>query len=281
LKNALGFTVAVGTLPATTRLTWISFGLVVCAAFLLAAWVFLRAQGVETWEATPSQRWMVGLGVAAIVLCPLLMADHNYERLAPPVSNAPPIRALFARGNGSFAMAAPGGPMPARCCDTILNRDTVPIGIDEDTRRDLFILLPVDTSQRIGDVRVQITGDNGLHVTADTVASARLADHLESRTYPKDLGPLAPDGHRIVTGWVVRIPVTFSPTRPWDIGGVRYPMDVKATYWLAGESRPQTLTGRAAIEAEVSSAVSEMAAASGLLPLVCFGAAVIRWRRTR
>ena len=77
------------------------------------------------------------------------------------------------------------------------------------------------------------------------------------------------------------MPVTFVPTHPWDIGGVRYPLEVKVTYQIAGDSQPQTLTGRAAIEAEVSIAVYEMGGASAILPLICFSAAFIRWRRTR
>jgi len=56
---------------------------------------------------------------------------------------------------------------------------------------------------------------------------------------------------------------------------------VKATYRIAGVNQPQLLTGRAAIEAEVSEAVYEMAGASAILPLICLSAALIRWRRTR
>ena len=52
LKNGLGFAVAVGSVPATTMWTWISLGVLVFGALALAVWVFLRAQGVETWEAT-------------------------------------------------------------------------------------------------------------------------------------------------------------------------------------------------------------------------------------
>ena len=281
LKNALGFTVATGTLPATTTMTWISLVAMTVGMFALAGWVFLRLQGVETWEATRGQRWMLSGGLCAIVLFPVAFADRNYDKPAPPVTNAPPIRALFARGNASFAMTAPGGQLPGRCCATILNRDAAPIAIDQSTTRDLFILLPVDVERRISDLRIQIAGDDGLRVTADTVALADAGRRLETRRYLDTPGPLALDGHRIGAGWVVRVPITLTPTHPWDIGGVRYPLDVKATYRLDGESQPQILNGRAAIEAEVSSAVYEMAGVSLILPLVCFGAAFTRWRRTR
>ena len=93
VKNALGFTLVAGSIPATTTLTWISLLVVVVGAFALAVWVFLRAQGVETWETTRSQRWTIALA----------------------------IRGLFARGSFSLALAPPGGQPPARCCGTILN----------------------------------------------------------------------------------------------------------------------------------------------------------------
>ena len=281
LKNALGFTVAVGSLPATTTWTWVSFWVVVAGSFAIATWVFLAAQGVETWEATPRQRWILTAGLATIALFPALVADRNYEIPAPPATNAPPIRALFARGSGSFAMTSPGAPPPTHCCDTILNRNTAPISVDRDTRQDLLINLPVDTHQRITDLRVEITGDSGLHVSTDADAVVRASEHLETRTYAGNLAPVAADGDRIGTGWVARVPVTFTPTHPWDIGGVRYPLNVKATYRIAGVNQPQLLTGRAAIEAEVSEAVYEMAGASAILPLICLSAALIRWRRTR
>ena len=280
LKNALGFTLAVGSLPATTTGTWVGIAGIVVGALALATWVFLRAQGVETWEATPRQRLIVTAALIAIAVFPIAAADRNYDRPAPPVSNAPPIRALFARGSGSIAMSVPGGSMPVRCCNTILNRDTAPIGVDEDTRRDLFVLLPVDVSQRITDLTIHVTGDAGLSATADAATTARAAQNLEKRDYPDQSGPPAAGGQRIGRGWVVRIPVTLRPSHPWDIGGVRYPLDVKMTYRADGGPE-QTFNGRAAVEAEVSSAVGEMGAVSSVLPACCFIAAFVRWRRTR
>src|ERR1700720_794674 len=67
LKNALGFTLAVGSIPATTARTWISLVAIIGIAFALAVWAFLRAQGVETWEASRGQRWTIALGIVLIV----------------------------------------------------------------------------------------------------------------------------------------------------------------------------------------------------------------------
>jgi hypothetical protein len=282
LKNAFGFTLAVGSIPATTTRTWISLLAVIIGALALAVWVFLRAQGVETWEASWGQRWIIALGIALIVVLPVLVADTNYDKPAPHATNAPSIQRLFARAGSSIALTWPGGQPPARCCSTILNRDEwPPFGTDEPTRRDLFVLLPVDATQRVTDVHIQVVGENGLEASGDPQAIAPAPEGLEKHTYSNDLGPAAADGHHVVTGWVARVPVTLIPRAPWDIGGVRYPLRVTATYQVAGESQTRTFSARAAIDAQVSRAIYEMGAASLILPLVCFGAAFQRWRQTR
>ena len=282
LKNAFGFTLAVGSIPANTARTWISVVAIVIVAFALAVWAFLRAQGVETWEASRSQRWIIALGIVAILVLPVAMADTNYDKPAPHATNAPAIQRLFSRAGSSLALARPGGQPPQRCCSTILNRDEwPPLGTDEPTHRDLLVLLPVDATQRVTDVHLQVVGENGLEADAPPEALRPAPEALETHTYPNDSGPPAADGHHVVTGWVARIPVTLNPTKPWDIGGVRYPLRVVGTYRVAGEGGPRTFSARAAIDAQVSRAIYEMGIASMILPLVCFAAAFRRWRRTR
>jgi hypothetical protein len=275
LKNALGFTLAVGSVPATTALTWISLGAVVMGALILAIWVFLRAQGVETWEATRGQRWTIALAISAIVLLPVILADTNYDHPAPPPNLAPTLRGIFARGSGTLAMVAPGAPFPTRCCNALLNRDEDSLGTDELNRQDLLLLLPVDAAQRVTDLHVEIVGENALHVNVD------LPQQLEAHTYANNTGPAASGGQRIVNGWVARVPATLIPTKPWDIGGNRYALNVTATYLVAPDPQVRTFIARGAVEAQVSSAIYEMGAASSVLPLICLGAALVRWRRTR
>ena len=282
LKNAFGFTLAVGSIPVTNLRTWISLLVVVTGALALAVWAFLRAQGVETWEASRSQRWIIAFGIVAIIVLPVVLADTNYDKPAPHATNAPSIQRLFSRAGSSLALAWPGGQPPARCCSTILNRDEwPPFGTDEATRRDLLVLLPVETAQRVTDVHLQVFGENGLHANAFPDVFAPATELLETRAYPTDSGPPAADGHHVVNGWVVRIPVTLTPTQPWDIGGVRYPLRVTGTYQVAGESSQRTFSARAAIDAQVSKAIYEMGIASLILPLACFAAAFKRWRQTR
>jgi hypothetical protein len=280
LKNALGFALAVGSIPATATRTWISLMVVVIFALALASWVFLRAQGVETWEANRSQRWTVAVVIALIVVLPVVVADTNYDKPAPHATNSPSIQRLFARAGSSLALTLPGGQTPVRCCGTIMNRDEwPPFGTDEQTRRDLLVLLPVDATQHVTDLHVQITGENGLEASANPDKLNPASEALETHTYANDSGPAAADGHHVVTGWVARVPLTLIPTKPWDIGGVRYPLRVTATYQVAGENR--TFSARAAVDAQVARAIYEMGVASLIFPLACFGAACRRWRQTK
>jgi hypothetical protein len=259
----------------------VSIAVVIGGSFTLAAWVFLRAQGVETWETTRAQRWAITVGILAVFLFPVLFADRNYDVPAPASNRAPAIRGLFSRANSPLALVPSGRPVPARCCSTILNHDEWPIGTDQSTLRDLIILLPVDSNQHVTDLNIQVTGNAGLEATPDPGALAFDVQRLETHTYRDDLGPAAADGHHVATGWMARVPVTLVPTRPWDIGGLRYPLNVAANFHVEGESKARTLTARGAIEAQVGNAIYEMGAVSLILPLFCFGAAIVRWRRTR
>lgn len=282
LKNALGFALAAGNIPTTTGRTWISIGFVVVVAFVLATWVFLRSQGVETWEASRAQGWTIALAIAVIFFFPILFADSNYDNRAPAPNNAPAMRGLSWRGSSNLGLTAPGGQLPARCCSPILNHNDWPsLFTDQGTRRDLFILLPVEANQRITDLHIELAGENGLQVSADPSVLAEVSQHLETRTYPNDLGPATPDGHHVGTGWIARVPVSLNPTRPWDTGGMRYPLTATLNYRVEGDDQPRMLKARAAVEAQIGSALVAMGVASSILPLICFAAAIKRWRRTR
>lgn len=275
LKNVLGFTVAVGSIPASIARTWLSLLVVVIGALVLAVWIFLRVQGVETWEATRSQRWTIAFAISAIVLLPVMLADTNYDAPAPPPNLAPTLRGIFGRGTGTVAMVSPGGKFPVRCCSPLLNRETAALGTDEPNLEEILLLLPVEASQSVTGLRVEIVGENGLQLTTGS------PHQLEPHTYANDAGPVGVDGRHILNGWIARVPATMIPAKPWDIGGNRYALNITATYQVASDAQPRTFSARGAVEAEVSSAIYEMGAASSVLPLICFGAAFIRWRRTR
>ena len=238
LKNGFGFTLAVGSIPATTTRTWISLLAVFLGALALTVWAFLRAQGVESWEATRRQRWIIAVAIVLIVVLPVMLADTNYDKPAPHATNAPAIQRLYARAGSSLALALPGGQPPARCCSTILNRDDwPPLGTDQPARRDLLLLLPVDAAQPVSDVRVQIVGENGLEAYAPPDNLVLAPEGLETRTYANDSGPAAADGHHVVTGWVARVPVTLTPTKPWDIGASAIPFASQPPIGSRGRAR--------------------------------------------
>ncbi len=282
LKNGLGFTLVAGSIPASTALTWLSFLFVVAGTFALAAWIFLRAQGVELWESTRAQRWSITSALFVITLLPVFLADTNYDVSSPPANNAPSIHGVFSRGGGTLALVEPGAPMPVRCCDVLLNRDRYPpFPIGETTAQDLLILLPVATSERLANLSIRVAGVSGLQVMADPAALADVAQHLEKRTYPPDVGPMDAAGNHLISGWVARVPISLTPTNPWDIGGDRYPLNVTGSYVAASSDQVQTLSAGGGIEAQVPYALVEMAAAASILPLLCLGAALVRWRRTR
>jgi hypothetical protein len=281
LKNALGFTLVAASIPSTARSTWIALIVSLAAMAILAAWVFLRTQGVETWEATVSQRWTIAIAIVAIVACPIIFADTNYETPAPHPTNAPATRGIFSRNFPSLALVRRGGAVPVRCCSPLLNRDEWPLPTDQSTERDLMLLLPVETTEHITHLQLQLTGENGLVITATPEALDQTGDRLETRSYPNDSGPATVSGRHVVNGWVARIPVILNPKNPWDIGGNRYPLDLTASYQIEGEPEPRMFQARGGIDAGVGSAIYEMSLAAGILPLICLGAAFTRWRRTR
>jgi hypothetical protein len=58
-------------------------------------------------------------------------------------------------------------------------------------------------------------------------------------------------------------------------------LTIAVTYDVEGDPMPRTITARTAVNAQVASGMYEMAAAGSILPLCCFAAAFVRWRRTR
>jgi hypothetical protein len=281
LKNGLQFTLVAPSVVSTVTWTWVSLVVIVAGALLLTFWTFLRTQGVETWETTRRQRWTLVAAITALVVLPVVAADTNYDTPAPRRTNAPAVRGVFGRSIASLALVPSGRPAPQRCCFGVLNRDASALAANETTHADLLVLLPVDTSQQIHDLHLAVAGEGGLDIVVEPESADLTGDRLEKHAYPGDSGPSAADGHHIVDGWVARVPVALTPTHIWDIGGMRYPLNVTATYRLADDPGSRTFSARAAIDAQVAPAIYQMGAASALLPLACFVAAYRRWRRTR
>jgi ABC-type transport system involved in multi-copper enzyme maturation permease subunit len=278
LKNALGFAFGGRTIPSATRMTWISLAVLTFGSLLLAAWVFLRAQGVETWETTRPKRWIIGLAILVIALFPAIFAETTYDKPAPALNNEPQLHLTFPQGSYA-ALVRPGAPVPGNCCRPILNWDSRGLITERPNRADLILFLPVDTSISVTDFRIALSGD-GLEVTADPAALNQPTPSREPYTYLNDFGRRMTDAPKSTPGSIVRIPVTIDPHHAWDLGSNRYPLNIAATYNVTGDPHPHTFEEHAAVYAQVG-AMAQMALAAGILPLFCFGAAFRRWRRTR
>jgi ABC-type transport system involved in multi-copper enzyme maturation permease subunit len=281
LKNALGFALGGRVIPSHTKMTWISLAVLVFGSLLLAAWVFLRAQGVETWEATRPKRWVIVLAILAIALFPVIFADTTYDSPAPAPNNAPARQRFGGRNSGAAALVPTGAPVPRRCCSTMLNWDRTALSADRSHAADLLFLLPVDSAKTVSNFHAILTGDDGLEVNADASALNQSSPPPEAHAYPNDSGPQMADGSHLASGWIVRVPIALNPHHPWDIGEDRYPLALAATYNVSGDPRPHTFEEHAAVDAQIGGAMAQMALAAGILPLFCFGAAFARWRRTR
>jgi hypothetical protein len=191
------------------------------------------------------------------------------------------MRGIFTRAEMLATLVDPGGKMPRRCCSPMLTWHSGPLSTDRQTPQDLLLFLPVDASARITNLHVKVTGEDGLEVSGDASTLDQIAPHLEPRYYPNDSGPTATDGHHVADGWVARVPITLDPTKPWDIGGDRYPVTIAASYQVAGEDHPRTMLLHGAIEAQVRGCVLQMGLAGSFFPLLCLGAGFVRWRKTR
>ena len=102
LKNALGFAIGVGSIPATTTSTWMVLIAVTVCPLLLALWIFLEAQGVETWELKRGQKGIIIAAMIGLLIVPAIFGDKQITtgvHLAR--TNAPAIRALYSR-SGAF-----------------------------------------------------------------------------------------------------------------------------------------------------------------------------------
>ena len=170
LKNALGLALGANRVPATTAHTWISLVAMVAGALVLAVWVFLRAQGVETWEATTRQRWTIALALIALVMLPVTFADTNYDTPTPAPNNAPSMRGFFTRVETLAILVDPGRKIPRRCCSPMLNWQESPLSTDRETAQDLLLTLPADASAHVTDLHVKVAGDDGLEISGNDSA---------------------------------------------------------------------------------------------------------------
>jgi len=107
---------------------------------------------------------------------------------------------------------------------------------------DLLVLLPVDTTQHVTDVHLQVTGENGLEATAPPDALAPAPEALETHTTRMTRARRRLTGTMWSrAGW--HVSCDADPYKP-GYRGVRYPLRVTGTYQVAGESGMRTFSAR-------------------------------------
>ena len=216
LKNALGFALITTSIPTLTTGAWVGFAVLTAGAFLLAVWVFLRAQGVETWEASRAQRWTIAVGMLALFLFPMGVADTNYDATAPHNTLAPALRSISGRSaRAPSPFVSSGAPAPA----AVLQRRPQPRDLPRSgrTRPPAAICSCSSPWRRLSgvvDLQVHVTGEGGLEATTDPGPGGGAYPTLKPGTTRTTPGRSPPTGHHASSGWVARVPVTFTPTSP-------------------------------------------------------------------
>ena len=135
------------------------------APLALAAWIFLRAQGVETWEATPRAA-VDDRGSPSPRSCSCRSCSRTRTTTSPrrPEQRARDSGALFARAGSSLALIDAGRP----AAGPLLQHDSQSRrhGRDQHRRayasRSLRSCCPSTPIETVTDLHVQLAGENGL-----------------------------------------------------------------------------------------------------------------------
>ncbi len=222
LKNALGFTLAVGSIPASTAASrWLSLAIVTGgSAQRWPSGFFLPLHRVlETWETRSAQRWWASLWG------PAWPSWRSFRWRLRIRTMTLPRRPLIDRARDSWTIRKIGCVNLAAGLDR--PRAAVPV---------LAVLSSIGTSPLLGtemkafrsvifcffsliesereDQRSENPGPGRRPSDGDGPDDSD--DHLETRSYSNESGPTATDGHHIASGWVARIPAhrAASESRP-------------------------------------------------------------------
>src|SRR5205823_1891024 len=79
MRNALGCTLCTGMIPASTTMPWLASVVLVVGSIIIATWTFVRLQGIETWEATRGESWLLTVALIAMCAFPVLTGDVDYD----------------------------------------------------------------------------------------------------------------------------------------------------------------------------------------------------------
>ena len=271
LSDGLGLMAGEGAGVVATPLRALALVALGVAGMLgLAAWAYLREQGVEGWESpAPRRAALVGL-LAALLLLPALAAEVAYHDAGPEERDGPGRMAMGEMRNGTVAVVRPGAPAAhAPFSDFFGGTFADPLDAGRANARDLLVLLPAPEGSVLLDVRVTLRGEDGLGVAAPAERDLGRIDDAER-------GTAGEPGMRLVKGLVVRLPVSLTPSDPRDLSSNWYHLRVLVTYRVEGDETARTAEIVFPLRADVPGAGLQMALAGAPLFLLATTASVLR-----
>ncbi|HWG89508.1 MAG TPA: hypothetical protein VNZ52_01540 [Candidatus Thermoplasmatota archaeon] len=246
----------------------------VVGLFGAAAWIFLREQGVETWEVAPSHRGLVAALIAGVFLAPMLLTgttyaaandndDEDYADLFRP-SEKLWVR-LTDRGAPSLTagFGAQGG----------FTENDLTIG--ETQELDLLVLFPVKPGTTLTNVRITLAATPSLNLEGPRTLTLDRTTSQEQGPIPKP-GAWEADVDTSERGLVLRIPVTVRPEAPTGLGDTLYGVNATATYRASGVEGLQEGFAQTRVAAEIATASLQMWLAGAPAVLGCTVSALRR-----
>lgn len=269
-----------GLVPTSPAAALAAVALPTLGLFALAAWVYVREQGVETWESTPARRTLVAVAVALVLLAPAAVAGTTYEPGGDRISGT----THRSMDNVHAAIVPPGtGPQEA------LMRDAPPpLRVGEPNAQELVVMLPANLSWRVSDLRVRVSADPRLLVEGDVEVHFPELPTDETLAFPARDGEYPHGPYELP---IVRIPLTLTPTRPALFTHNAYDVLVNLTWTatptedvppaFAQRAGPQKASASMPVLADVPHAGAQMALAGAPGVLACAAGAALRRLRTR
>lgn len=271
LLDAVSSEASGGLAPVDPAKAIVALAVTTLGFTLLSAWVYLRGQGPEDWEASPRHKGLTTLVVAAIVLAPAAAANDEY-RIAEP--SAPQVHIPGARPVNILAsLGEPGAsPLELDFLNPHLETADDPLAVNEDNERHLVLLLPVDPSIPVTNLTVEITipagRDNG------TYLSRNFTFEQVARNETAPLPGAIVNGP--IEGVVLRLPLTVNPGDPHGFSKNFYVAHIHAKYDVAGENKTRHAHAEIPIHAAVSDASEHLLIASLPAPLALAAFAFVR-----
>ena len=255
------------------RLSLLAFAAETLGLFLLAAWTFLRAQGIESWEGAPARRGLVAVLAVLVLLVPVAAASAAYEPVAVERDGLP--MPGQSRDASAYVVRPGVGVAHARFGDFFAGSHGDPLEVGRDNRRDLLVQVPVPAGAVLRDVAIEVGGTRGLVATHEGPSTHQRLAPAESAPAPR-VGPAGTP-----PGWppeclVLRIPLKLVPETADGLAHNWHGLTVNLTYEVEGQEGKRVSTTAVPLRSDVPHAALQMGLAGAPLFLLATGAAIHR-----